>query len=48
MINETQIKQVIATTPIDAAADKTAKVSAMYLDDETSGPEWNTVNTGLF
>ncbi len=35
-------------TVVDRSGEKIGKFEDIYLDDETSRPEWAAVNTGLF
>jgi uncharacterized protein (TIGR02271 family) len=48
MTSTEQWTNTIGSTAYDADGDKIGKVGQIYLNDETSEPEWVTVSTGLF
>lgn len=48
MLDVNQLDDVYGKEVVDADGDKIGKVGQIYLDDETGGPEWVTVQTGLF
>ena len=47
-IDSTTVGQVRGATVKNTAGDKLGKVDEVYLDNETSKPEWAAVKTGLF
>jgi uncharacterized protein (TIGR02271 family) len=48
MINEDQARDVIGSTAYGSDGEKLGKVGHLFLDDQTSRPEFVSVNTGLF
>ena len=48
MIRENEIQTVVGHTAYDSTGDKIGRVGHVFLDDETSQPEFVSVNTGLF
>jgi uncharacterized protein (TIGR02271 family) len=48
MISQDQVQQLVGTTAYDTSGNKIGKVGQVYFDDSSGGPEWVTVNTGLF
>ena len=48
MINEDQAREVVGTTAYTSDGEKLGKVGHLFLDDQTSRPEFVSVNTGLF
>ena len=46
MINEDQARNVIGSTAYDSDGEKLGKVGHLFLDDQTSRPEFVSVNTG--
>jgi uncharacterized protein (TIGR02271 family) len=48
MINEDQAREVVGSTAYASDGEKLGKVGHLFLDDQTSRPEFVSVNTGLF
>jgi uncharacterized protein (TIGR02271 family) len=48
MINEDQAREVVGSTAYTNDGEKLGKVGHLFLDDQTSRPEFVSVNTGLF
>ena len=48
MINRNQIDQLVGQDVYTPDGDKIGRAGQVYLDDQTSEPEWVTVHTGLF
>ena len=48
MINENQAREVVGSTAYTSDGEKLGKVGHLFLDDQTSRPEFVSVNTGLF
>ena len=48
MINEDQAREVVGSTAYTSDGEKLGKVGHLFLDDQTSRPEFVSVNTGLF
>jgi uncharacterized protein (TIGR02271 family) len=48
MVDIDTVRSWQGRTMVDRDGDKIGKIDAIYLDDQTSQPEWALVNTGLF
>lgn len=48
MLDENQIQSVMGNDVYSSDGEKIGRAGTIYLDDQTSRPEWVTVNTGLF
>ena len=48
MLGQDELQRVIGRDVYDADDDKIGSAQQVYLDDQTSEPEWVTVRTGLF
>ena len=48
MINENQAREVVGSTAYTNDGEKLGKIGHLFLDDQTSRPEFVSVNTGLF
>lgn len=48
MLNENEVQEVIGKTVYSGEGEKIGRVGQVFLDDHTGGPEFMTVNTGLF
>ena len=48
MITQDQVRDLIGCELTDASGQKVGNIGQVYLDDQTSKPEWATVNTGFF
>jgi hypothetical protein len=46
--NPTDVQNLIGRTAVDHEGNKIGKVGQVYLDDQTSQPQWVTISTGLF
>ncbi|WP_375489868.1 PRC and DUF2382 domain-containing protein [uncultured Jatrophihabitans sp.] len=48
MTNTQNVQDLIGRTAVDPDGDKIGKIEQVYLDDQTSVPQWVTVSTGMF
>lgn len=48
MTNPDALHDLIGRTAVDNDGDKIGKIGQIYLDDQTSQPQWVTISTGLF